>query len=294
MIDKSSIDAMTEHFYKNEPVGSARKFAHLIGLKDKSKETDFVLGYTYARQIDDLIDSGENPVLAEKIILEQENTLREIIERGGICPNNTDTEILSRLFASYGNAIVESYLDLMIGFEIDNYIISTGKPVSQNVLDIRHISQNISSFNLMNIVSTGSKLKYSRNFEELIKSWATYDALIDFKEDLSSGLILFSAEELEENGIEFRNHQPLPEGFQKFLYDKRKKVTRELIERSYAVNETSLSFLEKKALKIYFLSRTIKLAKKDLSITEDMLYHTHSELYDAQEPVMRESYSKHI
>ena len=277
------IDAAIEKFYGSEPISSAKKFARIVGLKDRSKEIDFILGFAYARRIDDCIDSGSDPVLAGRVIEEHERNLNAIISNGGVVPYDEDSAILGRLYSSYGPGILESFLGLFYGFRVDNYIISTGKPVCKDMLDKRHLSQNLSAFQLMNIVNSGKELKYSEDFKDLVKVWTTYDAIIDFKEDLESGLILFSEEELHERDIRFRIGENIPEKFGYFLHEKRKEVTKGLLAKAHSVDETNFGFAEKLMLKAYFRSRVIKLARKDLC-PDGIIYHANGSMYDMPYP----------
>ena len=267
------INSLMTRFYENEQVGSARKFAKLLHIRNPSKERDFILAYTYARELDDIVDSGKNPLKTKDILHEQRTLLNKLSkDRGILVPSSHYEEIINFINKIYGSKMIDLYSEMVSGFEIDNNIIISGNPINEMLLNKRHLTQTLVPLKMLSLIAFDKELDYSSQFENLSRTWATYDALIDIKEDLEAGLILFSLEDLVEEKINFYKEEPINPTFKKVISKKKKETLKNLIFNSSAVKETNLPLFERESLRIYFLSRVIKLYTHNCNIPESLRY----------------------
>src|SRR3989344_2467599 len=129
------LDEIVERFYKEEQVRTAKLYSKVISLRNKKSEYDFILAYRYARNLDDMVDSGENPEKSRDILREQRKTIEDALRKIPIKNTNTSSLILNHLRAIYGDNILEIYRDMISGFEIDNEIILDGKSLNEERLN---------------------------------------------------------------------------------------------------------------------------------------------------------------
>ena len=251
------LNQLVEKFYQTEKVKSGRLFLRYLGLRNPEREKDAIIAYSYIRWLDDLVDCGINPDAAY-CTLEQEEKLMKGLARG----DKSDMESypsLIHLHQKYGDIILGLFQKMIEVLSVDNEIIRTGNPLDEKSFAQR-INHTLVPYEILSLIAFGRELEYTKEFTMLMQSWIYYDALRDLKEDLSAGLILFSKEELNHYGVNFKIGMPVPPSFRKMYDEVKRRTIRDLILYSSSVQGTNMPVLEKIALHGYFLLRPIKLA----------------------------------
>lgn len=260
------LSQIVERFYQVEKVKTGRLFLKYLKLKNPDREKDGIIAYSYIRWLDDLVDSGIDPCAAADILDQEERVMKGIV-RG----RKFETESYPYLFKmhqTYGDRVLELFHKSIVGIRADNEIIMTGELLDKQSLAERSLYHLLPCFQILSLITFGRELEFTEDFKDLIQTWINYDSLIDLREDLSAGLVLFSQEELNQYGVDIQQGAPLPFAFRNMYDSLKRKALRDLIAFSSSVERTNLPFLEKFALHGYFLSRTIKLAASQYPFTE--------------------------
>lgn len=260
------LSQIVERFYQVEKVKTAKLFLKYLRLKNPNIERDGIIAYSYIRWLDDLVDFGVNPGIASRTLDQEEETMKGVVQG-----EEFDTESYPYLFQMhqrYGNRILDLFQKFIEGFRADNEIIRTGKPLDEQSFAERTLNHSLPCYQVLSLIAFSRELEFTEDFKNLMRAWSNYDSLIDLREDLSAGLILFPQEELNQHGVDLQPGVPLPPSFRNVYYSLKRKTLRELIAYSSAVERTNLPPLEKFSLQGYFLSRTIKLAMTQYPFTE--------------------------
>ncbi len=267
-----NINTIMEEFFANEPLTAGRWFAKYLSFKKGKAKEDFILAYSYGRWVDDVVDLGSNPEEIDSFLFRQRRNIEELIEGKSISTEDRYVQVLTYLGSHYGRQLLEVYLTMMSGFDLDNQIKREGLPLDRQTLDIRHSTQSLTGMQALSLTVFGKKLEYSERFEKLMIAWEKYDALRDFKEDLRSGLLLFSREDLESFGIELERGEIVPVKFQEFIYAKKRETMGDLFRLLDSVEDTNLPYFERKVLKLYYSTRPLKLFLTDSIVPEGLRY----------------------
>ncbi len=262
-------DDVVGDFYRNERMVTAKRFGRLLRIRSSIAERDFILAYAYLRRIDDLVDLSLNPDQVDTLLAQEERRLE--LSSSTNPEKDYSTQTLVYLRQTYGPTLFEYFREYFDGFRTDTNIRRTGRPLNQRDLERRNLDNTLPAFKILSLMAYGRELSYSKNFEELVKAIVAYGVLKDLREDLNSGLILFSKEDLERHGIKLVQGEPIPD--MRGLYrEKRRETARRLVTQSGAVDDTNLPFIERKVIRAYMLTRAAKLALKPYSIPEGMIF----------------------
>ena len=161
--------------------------------KDKSKPVSL---YAYIRWIEDHVDGGTNPTLAENVVQRELKALQAI---SSDLPEQTtppERELLVNgiigLEDETRKTVINSLYEIVTGIKWDNKAIMQGKPIPDQNWRDRTLFESMSGFQILTTLCFDRDLggKGNRNIEGLFITWILYDALRDLDEDLSAGLIL--------------------------------------------------------------------------------------------------------
>lgn len=257
---------IVERFYRVEKVRTGKWFLKYLRLKSPDRERDGIIAYSYIRWLDDLVDSGINPDMASNILDQEERIMKGVVQG-----EEFETESYPYLFQMhqrYGDRMIDLFQKFVEAFRADNEIIMTGKPLEEQRFVQRTLNHSLPCYQVLSLIAFGRELEFTEDFMRLMLAWSYYDVLIDVREDLSAGLILFSQEELNQYGVDVQQGFPLPSSFRNMYDSLKRKTLKDLIAYSSSVERTNLPLLERFALHGYFLSRAIKLATSQHPFTE--------------------------
>ncbi len=260
------LSQIVERFYQVEKVETSKWFLRYLKLKNQDREKDGIFAYSYVRWLDDLVDSAINPDAAADILNQEERVMKGVAQ--GKTFETESYPYLLQMHQRYGNRLFDLFQKFLDGLRADNEIIMTGKPLDEQSLAERNLNHALPSWQVLSLIAFGRELEFTEDFKDLMQAWITYDSLIDIREDLSAGLILFSQEELHQYGVDIQQGFPLPFSFMKMYASLKREVLRDLVDYSSSVERTNLPHLEKLALHGYFLSRPIKLAASQYPFSE--------------------------
>lgn len=260
------LNQIIENFYQVEKVRTGKLFFRYISLKNQERERDGVVAYSYIRWLDDLVDSGINPDMASSTLDYEEGIMKGIAH--GKKFETESYPLLVQLYQKYGDRIFDLFQKFIEAFRADNQIIMTGKPLDEQSLTQRTLGHTLPCFQVVSLIAFGRELEFNEEFKKLMLTWSNYDSLIDIREDLSAGLILFSQEELYRHGIHIHQGSPLPSSFRNMYNSLKTRTIRDLVTYSSSVERTNIPVIERLALHGYFLSRPIKLATSQYPLTE--------------------------
>ena len=221
------LNQIVENFYRVEKVRTGKWFVKYLSLKNQDRERDGIVAYSYIRWLDDLVDSGFSPEMAADA-LDREERIMKGVARG----ERFETEsypYLVQLYQRYGDKIFSLFQKFIEAFRAYNHIIMTGKPLDEQTLAQKTLDHTLPCFQVVSLIAFGSELEFVEEFKKLMLAWSNYDSLIDIKEDLSAGLILFSQEELDRHGVNIRQGFPLPSSFRNMYYSLKRKTIRDLV-----------------------------------------------------------------
>src|SRR3989338_2344173 len=252
------LNQIVENFYRVEKVRTGKWFCKYLSLKDKEREKDGIIAYSYIRWLDDMVDNGLNPAMASCTLNNEEGTIKGITQ--GEKFNTESYPYLARLYQRYGERIFDLFQKLMETFKAYNQIIMTGNPLNEKDLAQNSVNHVLPCFQVLSLITFDRELEFEEQFKKLMQAWSNYDSLVDIREDLSAGLILFSREELDRHGIHIHQGSPLPPSFRNMYNSLKTRTIRDLVIYSSSVERTNIPTIERLALHGYFLSRPIKLA----------------------------------
>lgn len=265
-----SVEEERRVFYSREKSSGGRALGRLLRLTRPEKEKDYLIGCNYARRLDDLVDESMDRLMVRSVLEENVGLLEGLLS--GKAKTPFEFASIVYLHQRYGDGLVRNFLELFGAYQMDNESITEGRLMTREQLRKRNLGAFLTPLKLVSQICFDRDLENSEGFEELVMSWADYDIIDDIREDMYSGLILFHKEELDERGLVVRHGEALPEGFLEFLRDKKDRNIRELVERSGRVRETNIPFFEREALRLYFLSRAIKLSINKIDLPASDVY----------------------
>ena len=269
-----NLDVVVSKFYQEERIRTSRRLGRFLAIKDKSREVNYVLAHSYGRWLDNVVDEATDQVLAERILDEQATKFKVLLEGGHLEATTVQDEMLEYLKTHSDSELFQVFLDMINGIKIDSQVARTGQVMDRAFLETRNLSQYMPFFQLVSITAFGRRLEYGKEFEQLVKTWIDYDALRDLKEDLRMGLVLIASEELVEYGINLQPGKPVPSNFNLLVDRKKGQTMRNLVLQASAVETTNIPFLERQALRLYFMSRSIKLAASNCRLPPGFIYNT--------------------
>lgn len=216
--------------------------------------------YRYMRVLDDLVDESDyiRPVIA---LLSSE---RDALISGSYSHLQQELAVagLSKL-ADYRRKRVQGYMgDVMVGMGIDANVRLNQAPLNQAQLTQRNMLDLWSVVSCFGVAFSDRNPKLTKDTAKLIDAWGTYDNISDLTEDLTQGLILVSAEDLDEHKLRFRPGCVLPNSdLERYYSSKRPGVIKDLRKHAVSVFSTDLPYWAAGIFYAYFLSRSMKLNK---------------------------------
>ena len=260
------LNEIVENFYQVEKVKTGKLFLRYLRLKNQDREKDGIIAYSYIRWLDDLVDSGINPDMASHTLDQEERIMKGVMQ--GEEFHTESYPYLFQMHQRYGDRILDLFQKFVDGFRADNEIIRTGKPLDGKSFAERTLNHSLPCYQVLSLIAFGRELEFTEDFKNLMQAWSNYDSLIDLREDLSAGLILFPQEELNQYGVTILRGHPLPTSFGTMYDSLKRRTLRDLVAYSSSVERTNLPPLERFALHGYFLSRAIKLVMAQYPINE--------------------------
>src|SRR3989338_278772 len=260
------LSQIIENFYQVEKVKTGKWFLKYLRLKNQDREKDGIIAYSCIRWLDDLVDSGINPDMASHTLDQEEGIMKGVVQGEEF---HTESYLyLFQMHQRYGDRILDLFQKFIGGFRADNEIIRIGKPLDEQSFAERTLNHSLPCYQVLSLIAFGRELEFTEDFKNLMQAWSNYDSLIDLREDLSSGLILFPQEELDQHGVVIQQGLPLSTHFRDMYDSLKRKTLRDLVAYSSSVERTNVPPLERFALHGYFISRAIKLVMAQYPITE--------------------------
>ena len=210
------LSQIIENFYQVEKVKTGKWFLKYLRLKNQDREKDGIIAYSYIRWLDDLVDSGINPDMASHTLDQEERIMKGVVQGEEF---HTESYLyLFQMHQRYGDRILDLFQKFIGGFRADNEIIRIGKPLDEQSFAERTLNHSLPCYQVLSLIAFGRELEFTEDFKNLMQAWSNYDSLIDLREDLSSGLILFPQEELDQHGVVIQQGLPLSTHFRD-MYD---------------------------------------------------------------------------
>lgn len=261
-----------ERIFHHEEVMAGRIGVRLIGIYPGlgvEVQDRTVKMYAYVRAIEDKVDNGNSPENASQIVQRELEAIKRYADSLEIEENPDFPQAvllplsLEGLETGKKNSILSSMEEIIQGITWDLEAVGIGGPLDDEKLRKRHLYASMSGFQIFSKLFFDRELggKGNDHVEELFRTWVRYDALVDLEEDLRSGLVLFYQSELDDSGITLEKGKPVPPEFEKLFSRLKPAIIVELLKRAKFISETSLPEPFTSALKLYFITRVLKLMR---------------------------------
>lgn len=244
---------------KSEKAGPVRSVIRIFQRLEPSRIEPSLSIYRYMRILDSAVEEEPYTRPVRELLAEEQKALLGL-RKPTIFQNEYITKPLSELFGER-TPVVRYHLNQIIdGMIIDLNIRHTQKPLTEDQLKKRNFLVTYPSIAIFSFGKFGINPTPTSAVRDTIHDLATYDNTSDIFEDLPTGLILLSQEDLLKHGLAFRNGEPLPvDKLMDYNRDKRKEVRIRLRYSSATVFHLGLPVWFSILLYTYLYTRSLKL-----------------------------------
>jgi hypothetical protein len=204
--------------------------------------------YGYVRALEDRVDNGTRPRYALGLTENELNNTQQMLEGNDInVPDdfpysNLVPMALAGLPNSQRQAVLLSMQEIVQGINLDSHSIIAGQPLPGPQQDQRHLYASMSGFQVVSDLIYNRDLngKDNPDVDKLFRTWIIYDALVDLRDDLSAGLVLFRQADLDRHGIQLSKGEEVPPEFEDLFKKIKPEIARDLVKNAKNILLTDL------------------------------------------------------
>lgn len=277
-----------------EPVSIAKPFLRVAPfLVGERNTTIFLSFYSYARHIDDAVDSGQNPKKMKLILRSDMNVLLQLVQGKpvNLLQAQTDSDRINKSDFDYRRSLLQTGFEALpaetrtnVAFRIyqslqgaflDNIAITYGRPVFDHLRKARDYRMVMVYFEALSEVFFNKPFVeklFESDLEKFFQWVLRFDALDDIITDLEAGICVFSRESLAESGVTLTRGKEVGPEIVDFYRKQRDILVLESKTILPLIYKSNLPMAAKLALHARLLRQAYRISKSDYRIGKTVIF----------------------